>query len=147
MIHHELNLIRIITGISLPDDLKIYIQALILTSILNIPEICRTFRKVEFNHFNMCAKGENILERIVALQKECTRTYWLLSVLTTKNCCKWGQFCVTQPSVYFFFFLSIFIRLNGLCFQIICQLKEIWRLICVIQRGSSFSILALVLQI
>lgn len=110
MIHHELNLIRIITGISLPDDRKIYIQALILTSILNIPEICRTFRKVEFNHFNMCAKGENILERIVALQKECTRTYWRLSVLTTKNCCKWGQFCVTQPSVYFFFFLSIFIR-------------------------------------
>lgn len=102
MIHHELNLIRIITGISLPDDRKIYIQALILTSILNIPEICRTFRKVEFNHFNMCAKGENILERIVALQKECTRTYWRLSVLTTKNCCKWGQFCVTQPSVYFF---------------------------------------------
>lgn len=75
MIHHELNLIRIITGISLPDDRKIYIQALILTSILNIPEICRTFRKAEFNHFNMCAKGENILERIVALQKECTRTY------------------------------------------------------------------------
>lgn len=108
MIHHELNLIRIITGISLPDDRKIYIQALILTSILNIPEICRTFRKVEFNHFNMCAKGENILERIVALQKECTRTYWRLSVLTTKNCCKWGQFCVTQPSVYLFFLLVNF---------------------------------------
>lgn len=108
MIHQDLNLIRIITGISLPDDRKIYIQALILTSILNIPEICRTFLKVEFNHFNMCAKGENILERIVALQKECTRTYWRLSVLTTKNCCKWGQFCVTQPSVYFFssFFFS-----------------------------------------
>lgn len=71
MIHQDLNLIRIITGISLPDDRKIYIQA----SILNIPEICRTFLKVEFNHFNMCAKGENILERIVALQKECSRTY------------------------------------------------------------------------
>lgn len=111
MIHHELNLIQIITGISLPDDRKIYIQALILTSILNIPEICRTFRKVEFNHFNMCAKGENILERIVALQKECTRTYWRLSVLTTKNCCKWGQFCVTQPSVYFFL-LSSFLFVN-----------------------------------